>query len=106
MSPETYIPKHKLPPELRDIVLQYFNDQEEGKRLELSEDVWNTTTALLKKYNMSLGINGAVFDKNKLGMVPEMVQDIYDSRKKAKKTQFEYERRKILIKDILSKRNG
>lgn len=106
MSPETYIPKHKLPPELRDIVLQYFNNQEEAQRLELPPEVWEATTDLLNKHNMSLGINGAVFNKDKLGMVPEMIQDIYDSRKKAKQTQFEYERRKVLIKDILRKRNG
>lgn len=106
MSPETYIPKHKLPADLRDIVLQYFNNQEESQRLELPSEVWELTTDLLNKHNMSLGINGAVFGKEKLGMVPEMVQEIYDSRKKAKKTQFEYERRKVLIKDILRKRNG
>jgi hypothetical protein len=37
-------------------------------------------------------------------MVPQMVQEIYDSRKKAKKTMFSYEQRKILIKKILKEK--
>ena len=106
MSPETFIPKHKLPPALRDIVLTYFNDQNEEARLHLSDEVWEATTDLLKLHNMTLGINGAVFSKEKLGMVPEMVQEIYDSRKSAKKTMFQFEQRKILIKKILKEQHG
>jgi DNA polymerase elongation subunit (family B) len=103
MSPETYIPKHKLPSQLRDIVLQYFNDQQEENRIGLPEQVWSTTTKLLNEHNMSLGINGAVFDKSNLGLIPQLVQDIYDGRKQAKKTMLKYEKQKIIIKDILSK---
>jgi DNA polymerase elongation subunit (family B) len=106
MSPETYIPKYKLPDQLRDIVMQYFNDQEEEKRLDLPPEVWEATTQCLKDNNMALGINGAVFSKDKLGMVPEMVQDIYDSRKKAKKEQFKYERQAVLIKQILKEQHA
>lgn len=106
MSPETFVPKHKLPPQLRDIVLQYFNDQDESARLNLPQEVWECTTNLLNEHNLTLGINGAVFTKEKLGMVPEMVQDIYDSRKKAKKQMFVYEQRKVLIKKILKERHG
>ena len=101
MSPETFIPKYKLPDLLRDLVLTYFNDQNEANRLDLSEDVWNTVIKELQEHNLALGINGAVFNKDKLGMVPEMVQSIYDSRKQAKKTMFKYEQQKILIKEIL-----
>jgi len=106
MSPETYIPKHKLPADLRDIILAYFNDQEESNRIELKPEIWETCTSLLKKYNLSLAINGAVFTKDKLGMVPELVQDIYNSRKKAQKKMFEYEQRVLLIKQILKERNN
>jgi DNA polymerase elongation subunit (family B) len=107
MSPETYIPKHKLPGDLRDIVLSYFNDQDESKRFDIPNEVMQKTTELLNQYNLSLGINGAVFDKSKLGMVPEMVQDIYDSRKQAKKTMFKYTQKAIQIKEILkARKNG
>jgi DNA polymerase elongation subunit (family B) len=104
MSPETYIPKHKLPPELRDIVLQYFNDQNETNRLEMKSEVWEKTSELLNKHKLSLAINGAVFSQEKVGLIPEMVLDIFHSRKTAKKTQFKYEARKILLQDILKER--
>ena len=60
---------------------------------------------LLQKYNYSLGINGAIFSKDKLGMIPKLVTEIYSSRKAAKKKQFQYEKQKILIKEIIAKRN-
>lgn len=103
MSPETYVPIHELPNDLRDIVLTYFNDQDESKRLKLPDEVWQRTTELLNEHNMSLGINGAVFSKEKRGMIPELVQDIYDSRKKAKKTMFKYMQQKVLINEIIKK---
>lgn len=101
MSPETFIPKYKLPDQLRDIVLTHFNNQDESGRLTMEQSIWDNTTKLLQEHNLALGINGAVFNKDKLGMVPEMVQDIYNSRKQAKKKQFQYEQRKILIKELL-----
>ena len=104
MSPETYIPKYKLPPELRDIVLAFFNDQDESARLKLTPDIWAKVSELLREHNLSLGINGAAFTKEKIGLIPEMVQEIYDSRKKAKKTMIAYEQRKVLIEQILKER--
>lgn len=105
MSPETFVPKCNLPPELRDVVLAHFNDQEEQNRFDLDKEIWEHTTSVLKKNNMALGINGAVFTKDKIGMIPELVQEIFDSRKIAKDTQFEYEQRKVLIGKIMRERN-
>jgi DNA polymerase elongation subunit (family B) len=104
MSPETFVPKHKLPDDLHDVVLAFFNGQDEYKVLDLGDDVWDTVTGLLQKYNFALGINGAVFKKDKLGIIPDMVQEIYDSRKKAKNQMFAYEQRKILIERIIKER--
>ena len=101
MSPETFIPKYKLPEKLRDLVLMHFNDQDDEKRIYMDNNIWNNVTSELQENNLALAINGAVFSKDKLGMVPEMVQEIYDSRKKAKKTMFNYEKRKILIEEII-----
>ena len=106
MSPETYVPKHKLPSDLKDLVLSKFNDQLEENRLNMTEEEWKYTSSLLQKYNYSMAINGAVFTKDKLGMIPEMVQEIYDSRKKAKKLQFRYEQQKIKIKEIIKDKNA
>jgi len=106
MSPETFVPKNKMPPQLRDMVLSYFNDQDEAARLELSNDVKEQVQDILKSNKMSLGINGAVFNCEKLGMIPEMVSEIYVDRKKAKKTQFKYEERKLLLGELLKKRQN
>lgn len=103
MSPETYVPKYKLPVELRDIVLKYFNDQDEAQRLTLDKDVWNCTTKLLKDFNLSLGINGAVFTCDNIGMIPELVQEISNSRSEAKATMLQYEKRKLLLSEMIKK---
>jgi DNA polymerase elongation subunit (family B) len=105
-SPETFVSKSDLPPDLRSIILTYFNNQNEAERLYMDESIWNHTTELLKKYNYSLGINGAIFDKSELGMIPELVQEIYNTRKDYKKTMFKYETRALLIEDILNERNS
>lgn len=106
MSPETYIPKNKLPSDLREVVLKYFNDQDESKRFDIDEKTWEYTASLLEKYNYALSVNGAVFSKSKLGMIPELVQEIYNSRKEAKKTQFKYEQQKINIKEIIERKKN
>ena len=101
MSPETFIPRHKLSPELREIVQRYFNNQDESERFKITESEWDYIVSILERDNVSLGINGAVFDKSKLGIIPRLVKEIYDGRKQAKKVMFKYEQRKVLIKDIL-----
>lgn len=106
MSPETFVPKYKLSNELRDIVLKYFNNQIESERFNITEKEWDYIKSILKRDNISLGINGATFTKEKLGIIPELVEDIYSSRKQAKKDMFKYQRQKVLIKEILNERNS
>ena len=100
MSPETFVKKHELPDELRDIVLAYYNNQIEAERFNIPEDVKRRTSELLKEHNLSLGINGAAFKQVKKGLVPELVTDIYATRKDAKQMQLKYENRKILLQQI------
>ena len=83
------------------MILTYFNNQNEQERFDLDESVWKAIHSELIEHNLSLGINGAVFSKDKLGIIPELVQEIYNSRKQAKKLMAHYEQRKILIKEIL-----
>lgn len=101
MSPETFLQTYKIPPELRDILLVHYSDQDEEARLNLPTGVKTHVTELLKKHKLSLGINGAVFAQDKTGMIPDMVKTIYKTRKQEKKKQFEYETRKLLLKELL-----
>jgi DNA polymerase elongation subunit (family B) len=103
-SPETFVAINKLEPDLRDIILTYFNDQDEARRFEIPEDKWLLTEELLKKYNLSLGINGALFTRDFKGMIPELVQEIYDTRKDFKKIMFKYQQQKVLINEILKEK--
>lgn len=103
MSPDTFIPIHRLESDLRQHILTYFTDQNESKLLKYSDDVWVKTKELLKKYNVGLGINGAVFDNSKLGILAETVNEIYLGRKKDKKTMLKYEQQAEIIKEILRK---
>ena len=103
MSPETFTPIHRLESDLRQHILTYFTDQNESKLLKYSDDVWDKTKELLKKYNVGLGINGAVFDNSKLGILAETVNEIYLGRKKDKKTMLKYEQQAEIIKEILRK---
>lgn len=102
MSPETCLQTHQIPSELKDIILTYYSNQDEEERLNLPTTVKTRVSQLLKKHKLSLGINGAVFKQEQCGMIPDMVKDIYITRKKAKSTQIKYETRKLLIQELLS----
>lgn len=104
MSPETFIPKSRLAPDLREHILMYFNDQNESKLLDYPEEVWTKTKELLKKYNVSLGINGAVYSNDTLGIIPKTVKEIYFGRKADKKKMLRYEQQSEIIKEILKNR--
>ena len=104
MSPETFVPIHKLPDNLKDIVLQYFSDQDEENRINLDQCVWQRTTELLKEHELSLSINGAAFTNDRIGLVPEMVQDISKSRTNAKQIMLSHEKQNIIIADIIKSR--
>ena len=105
MSPDTFVPLAKAPDELRDIIIKYFNTQDEVSVLNIPEDVMKTVTELLQKYNLSMGINGALYKKDFFGIVPRLVNMIYDNRKKDKKSMIKYENQKVLIGSILANRD-
>lgn len=107
MSPDTFVPLSKAPDDLRDIILSNYNDQDEARVVSLYEnnsDSANMLRELLKKYNLAMGINGALYKRDFLGIIPRLVNAIYDNRKKDKKMMIKYENQKVLIGDILSKR--
>lgn len=92
MSPETYVPVHKLPADLREIVLKYFNDEDEDARLKLPQAVWDKVKEILVRENYSMAMNGAVFDCSREGLLPQLITRIYNGRKAAKKEMQDVER--------------
>lgn len=110
MSPETYISMDKAPADLRDLLKSVIKkDQDEEQFLDLKDnnpEKFKKITELLQKYKLSLGINGALFDISKKGLIPSLVTEIYNNRKKAKKTMNNYIAKSVMIKDILHKRGN
>ena len=110
MSPETYISMDKAPADLRDLLKSVIKkDQDEEQFLDLKDnnpEKFKKITELLQKYKLSLGINGALFDISKKGLIPSLVTEIYNNRKQAKKIMNNYIAKSVMIKDILHKRGN
>lgn len=104
MSPETFVPIYKLPDDIRDIIIKYYTGQDESKRFEIPSEIKDYLQSKLKEYGYSLGINGAVFSHEKLGIIPKLVLEIYNGRKTDKKTMFKFEQAKIHMSDYLKHR--
>ena len=105
MSPETYQTLGSIPAELRDAVKIATSGQDEEHMLKLDENYWKHLTNLLKKYNMSLGINGALFSREEVGLIPELVSKIFFQRKEMKKHMLKCYDLTTQINRILEERN-
>ena len=105
MSPETYVPQEKLPNDLRILVNKYMSGQKDEDKLNLDPKILAQITTLLKKYNLSMALNGACFRRDKQGIIPRLVTEIYSNRKKDKKMKQRYESKKVLINKILTERH-
>lgn len=85
MSPETFIPFEDRPQELKDITTKFFKSQNEDDILDITDEEFKYINEVCSKYNVSCGINGAMFTKEKQGVIPKLVQHIYNKRKSIKK---------------------
>ncbi len=92
MSAETFVPVNERPKDLQEYIDKYFYNQEELRVIELDKSIFAEMTRLLKKYNYSFGLNGAIFKRDKIGLIPTLVKDIYAERKGKKKEMFKYEK--------------
>jgi len=97
MSPETYLPPERVPEELRLMRDKYFNDEDESKRIALPKEILLEYSKLLKKYNISAGVSGALFHQEFQGIIPKLVEQIFSTRKKFKKSMFEYQQLSLTL---------
>lgn len=99
-SPETFIPRERLPEELKWIADNILKDDEDYliENLELFEE---KVKPMLKKYNVSAGINGSFYQRDVIGLIPRLIKQLYAERKSDKKTMFKYTQ---MIQDL--KHNG
>ena len=54
----------------------------------------------LKKQNLSMAANGAMFSREKQGFLPELMETFYDERKMWKKRMIEYQKEKETTTDV------
>ena len=101
MSPETYIPEEKLSKELLEIRNKYQRDEDESKFL--NEEVLDEISKVCKKNNVSFGTNG-FFKNDKIGIIPEIVKDTYNTRKETKQKMLKYKTFKSRIEQELKER--
>lgn len=106
MSPEALVPVAKMEPDLRELVLRYFVGKSDQEILDVPEEVWNKVSPVLRKYNLTLTANGVCYRKDVNGIIPRLVNKIYDGRKLDKKQQFKYEQRLVEIEAILKERGA
>ena len=87
MSPETYIARNELPQDLREEIESLGLENDENEILKLFKEnpkILENYQKLLEKYGFCGTINGVVF-KQEPGILPKLVKDIFDERKKVKK---------------------
>lgn len=107
MSAETYIPHNKLPEELRKALDEVMPSEDEQYHLDEYKNnpgKYNKLTELLNKYNIACSLVGTCFSKEKKGIIPILIDDVFKKRKEAKKIMLSKEQELELIKAELSKR--
>jgi len=80
LSPETLVPENRLPEELLQLKrntkqIDGFVNLEEIKKMK----------PILEKYNVSFAANCEFFSKEKFGVFPEIISEVFAERKKKKK---------------------
>lgn len=87
MSPETYIEEYKMPPDL--LALRHKLHSSEDESLYLDENLLSEIKDMTHKYDVAFGMN-AFFSRDEEGIIPEIVADIYSTRKEAKRKMLMY----------------
>lgn len=119
MSPETFrfIGKLKelygdVGAELADFVrvelkVGTSDEQNEENLLRLIKDPHKKAklSTLLEACNLSMAPNGTFYDKSKIGIIPQMVSEIYEGRKRNKKAMIKAEQSAEAVKEVLRSLN-
>jgi DNA polymerase elongation subunit (family B) len=107
MSPETILRDEELTTDLRLLKEKIYYLEDPGDGLEndpwsknerfinlytTKADILHKAAKALAKNDVSCGVNGVFFRKHKLGIIPELIKQIYGGRKEAKKKMFVHQK--------------
>jgi len=102
MSPETYIYTESLPTSLRTINTEHFKNQNEDARIEMlntNKEFFNQYSSELKKHNISGAVTGACFKRDFKGIIPRLVESVYNDRKAKKKEMLHWKQQAAIKKE-------
>ena len=102
MSPETYIYTENLPESLKDINIKHFKNQNEDDRVEMlnsNKEFFNTYSSALKDHNISGAVTGACFKRDFKGIIPRLVESVYNDRKAKKKEMLHWKQQAAIKKE-------
>ena len=94
ISADTYVPLAKLPDDLRQVVEEIgFNEDEEThlKNFRKNPELYAKYSSLLQKYNLCGTLIGTHFRKDFRGILPTLVEHIFNARKADKQKMLEYQ---------------
>lgn len=95
MSPETIIARKDYTPDMIWIAEQLKNtqtgdEQDEDVFISLGHDILKQIEEKAQKANVCVGANGVFFKKDKQGVIPKLLEMLYNERKEFKKDMSKY----------------
>ena len=97
IGPETYVPRHQLPPELAILKSKYTLDDLVAGKVDLS---------ILKKYGLSMGGNFEFYKKDKKSFLSDIMYDLYNGRKTHQKNMRGHQHKVVDLEKQLTKASG
>lgn len=105
ISPETHIPRAKLPPDLIELQNKLTVKDRSTYYLQCRNLVnKEEDLSLLKKYNVSMSASGQFYTKEQKGIVPQLAEELYNERKVYQREMREAERELINVEKLMKER--
>lgn len=102
LSADTFVPYHKVPEDLRKVSEGLgLNEDEEYhlKEYKKHPEKYKKYSDLLKKYNLCGSLVNGFFRRDEKGILPTLVEHVFNARKADKKVMLEYQRKYETSKD-------
>lgn len=106
ISSDTFIPFHKVPQDLQDAAREVGLGEDEDyhiKEYTKNPQKYEKYSALLRKYNLCGTMIGTFFTKEYRGILPTLIEYVFNARKADKKKMLEYQEKYEKSGDIADK---
>ena len=107
ISPETLVEGRRHEALAEDYEKDMYHYQVEGdteRSFECVRKVYNKEADLATEEGYTVGANGAMYSKDKVGFMPEIITRIYNERKQYKKTMLQCKQKLVDINEEIKRR--